>query len=609
MHDNLTMPLHIDSQYNRQAEKPLKISDKIADYKSQGKVFYSFEYFPPKTPFGLQNLYNRLDRMAALNPAFIDITWGAGGSTADQTLSMSETIQKYFGVNVMMHLTCTNMAEDRLSGILSKAKSAGISNILALRGDAPDGSDEWEKCRNGFNFAKDLVSHIRKTHGETFCVGVAGYPEKHTEQNSLDLEIEHLKQKVDAGADLIITQLFYDLEKFLIYRDKVRAAGIKIPIIPGIMPIHNYSRFKKFTQFANVSVPATIVSDLEDIKLDDAKVIDYGIDQAYHMASRLIEEGTEGLHFYTLNLESSVAQILNRLGLSNAGGTARELPWRQSGQTQRNQSEEIRPIYWSNRPVSYLARTHSWDDFPNGRWGDSSSPTFGELNTYHVIRHASKLDKIKLQRQKLWGEPKSEEDIAKVFSDFCRGKINSLPWCELPLANESNSLVSELEQINRDGFLTINSQPRLNGCKSEDPVHGWGAAGGRIYQKAYLEFFTSKERFEELKHRIPEHKTLSMRAFKSDGTFYSNTDDSGVTAVTWGVFPNKEILQPTVVDTRSFKIWKDEAFELWLNEWASIYPQESLSAKVLGEVHKTYYLVNLVDHDYVEGDIFSIFNK
>jgi len=415
----------------------MKISEKIANYKTQGKTFYSFEFFPPKTDFGLDNLYSRIDRMASFNPAYIDITWGSGGSRTDKTLEMSKTIHKYFGLEVMMHLTCTNMQVASIKKILIEAEKNDLSNILALRGDPPEGSSTWAQHENGFRHGVDLVRYIRKEFGDHFFLGVGGYPEGHQEQSNLDTDISFLKEKVDAGADIVVTQLFYDVDKFFVFRDKCIKAGIKVPIIPGIMPIHNYARFLKFTQFCKVSIPDSVTAQLEPIKYDDSSVINYGIDQATAMCQKLIENGVPGLHFYTLNLEHSVSRILQSLGLVASQGTIKELPWRQSTSDDRKTSEDVRPIYWSNRPVSYLTRTEIWDDFPNGRWGDIESPTFGELNQYHAIRAGSKSDKIRAKRKKIWGEPKSIKDITDVFVSFCKGKINSLPWCEMPLAQES----------------------------------------------------------------------------------------------------------------------------------------------------------------------------
>ena len=581
----------------------MKISTILDEYKNQGKTFYSFEFFPPKTDFGLDNLYSRIDRMAALRPAYIDITWGAGGSTAEKTFDMSKTIQKYFGLDVMMHLTCTNMPKDSIKQVLLDSKENNISNILALRGDPPEGASRWEKNNSEFNNGIDLVQYIRKEFGDIFFIGVGGYPETHQEQNDPDLDISFLKQKVDAGADIIVTQLFYDVEKFLLFRDKCSKAGIRIPIVPGIMPIHNYARFLKFTQFCKVEIPSSVSQALESIKNDDSSVIDYGIEQGSKMCEKLIDEGAPGLHFYTLNLEYSVSELLSSIGLVSKSESDRKLPWRQSTEGLRKSSEDVRPIFWSNRPVSYLTRTETWDDFPNGRWGDITSPTFGELNQYHAIRAGSQSDKVKARRRKLWGTPKSINEISEVFISFCKGSINSLPWCETPLAIESNKILNDLVSLNKAGYFTINSQPKVNGLPSEDPKFGWGAKGGRVFQKTYLEFFTSKDNLDRLIKILDTLNDISYQAVSVNGDIISNLSEENVNAVTWGVFPGQEILQPTIVDTRSFLIWKDEAFGLWINDWASIYKQKSDSYNLLHQIHDSYYLVNIVDNDFIDGDM------
>ena len=581
----------------------MKISSILNEYNNQGKTFYSFEFFPPKTDFGLDNLYSRIDRMAALRPAYIDVTWGAGGSTAEKTFDMSKTIQKYFGLDVMMHLTCTNMPIDSIKQVLLDSKENNISNILALRGDPPEGVSHWENNYSGFNNGVDLVKYIRKEFGDIFFIGVGGYPETHQEQKDSELDISFLKKKVDAGADIIVTQLFYDLEKFLLFRDKCFRAGINVPIVPGIMPIHNYARFIKFTQFCKVNIPSSVSKELESIKNDDSSVIEYGIEQASKMCEQLINEGAPGLHFYTLNLEYSVTEILSSIGLASRNESDRKLPWRQSSDSERKLSEDVRPIFWSNRPVSYLTRTETWDDFPNGRWGDITSPTFGELNQYHAIRAGSQSDKIKARRRKLWGKPKSINEISKVFISFCEGKITSLPWCEIPLAIESKKILNDLVALNKAGYFTINSQPKVNGLPSEDPNFGWGAKGGRVFQKAYLEFFTSKDNLNRLIDKLKTLDDISYQAINVNGDIVSNLSEQNVNAVTWGVFPGQEILQPTIVDARSFLIWKDEAFGLWINDWASIYNKKSDSYKLLHQIHDSYYLVNIVDNDFINGDM------
>merc|ERR1719324_1551596 len=217
--------------------------------------------------------------MSQCNPMWVDVTWGAGGSTADKTLEICINALKYHGLDVMMHLTCTNMEKEALHRALTTCKENGICNILALRGDPPAGvnAGEWKAVEGGFAYAVDLVKYIREEFGDYFCIAVAGYPEGHLEATSFDDDMKHLKTKVDAGADLIVTQLFYDNSTFLDYVDKCRKMGITIPILPGIMPIQSYAGFNKMTSLCKTKVPAHIPERLEAVKDDEEKVKDAGV--------------------------------------------------------------------------------------------------------------------------------------------------------------------------------------------------------------------------------------------------------------------------------------------------------------------------------------------
>ena len=583
----------------------MKIIDKISDYQRQEKPFFSFEFFPPKTEAGLQNLYARLDRMAGLEPCFIDITWGAGGSTSDTTLTLSKNAQQFFGLDVMMHLTCANMSEESLRTALDHARDAGIRNILALRGDPPAYGAPSMIEPSFIDNSVDLIKWIRKNYDDTFCIAVGGYPEGHPESKSKQQCVEYLKQKIDAGADFILTQLFYDLNEYYEFITRCQKQGITCPIIPGILPIISYERFQKFTEFTQIKVPDAIRRSLEPIRNDDEKVRAYGVQLCVEMAQALIRMGAPGLHFYTLNLESSVTEVLDDLKLKDDCRTRRAMPWRASTVDTRKK-EEVRPIFWSNRPRSYLARTMDWDDFPNGRWGSSFSPTFGDLSDYYIFRRG-KDPTIANARLKIWGEPKTEADVSKVFTDFCRGKINWIPWCETPIQIETDRIVKQLVRLNETGFLTINSQPQVNGLPSDDQEVGWGGPGGFVFQKAYVEFFCSREKLNQLIERAQKFPSITYHAVNSKGEGFASHDERTITAVTWGVFPGREILQPTVVDSESFMIWKDEAFELWLNEWRSLYPQKSPSWNLLSSIHDEYFLVNVVENNFVNGDVYRIF--
>ena len=581
----------------------MRILDKIKDYKRQGKPFFSFEYFPPKTESGLQNLYSRLDRMAGLEPCFIDITWGAGGSTSETTLTLSKDAQTYFGLNVMMHITCANLSENRLRSALDEARDSGIRNIMALRGDPPRDGAEAEP--SFLSSSIDLIRWIKSNYGDTFGIAVGGYPEGHPEAKSKEDCVAYLKKKVDAGADFIVTQLFFDIDEYKEFLASCAKHGITCPIIPGILPIISFDRFQKFTEFTGIKVPHHIHASLEPIKADDEKVRAYGVDLCTQMCRKLFELGAPGLHFYTLNLESSVTDILQELELLDDCRTRRPMPWRASTVDSRK-SEDVRPIFWSNRPKSYLARTMSWDDFPNGRWGDSFSPTFGSLNDYYIFRRGHD-PAVRRNRIKLCGNPTTESDVASVFAQFCQGKINWLPWCEMPVQIETDRIVSQLVTLNKIGYLTINSQPQVNAAPSDSPDVGWGGPGGYVYQKAYVEFFTSRDKLEKLMKRASALPSISFHAINAKGESFSSLDVQAVSAVTWGVFPGREIIQPTVVDSKSFEIWKDEAFELWLAEWRALYEKDSESWNLITRMHQDHFLVNVVENDYVNGDIYRLF--
>jgi methylenetetrahydrofolate reductase (NADPH) len=581
-----------------------KINEKIKEWMEQkpNQPFFSFEYFPPKTDDGVHNLYARFDRMARLDPMWVDVTWGAGGSTADKTLEICINALKYHGLNVMMHLTCTNMPKTELRKALMTCKEHGIRNILALRGDPPAGvnSGEWKQVEGGFAYAVDLVKYMREEFGDYFCIGVAAYPEGHLEAESMEKDMQYLKEKVDAGADLIVTQLFYDNVGFLEFTNKCKAMGITIPILPGIMPIQAYGGFCRMTSLCKTKVPAEITKALEEVKDDDEKVKDAGVEIAIKQCKELLANGVPGLHFYTLNLETSVMRIVEGLGVVADWTAARPLPWRTSpGEVRKG--EDVRPIFWSNRPGSYIRRTATWDDFPNGRFGDKSSPAYGEFGFVSFSKQAAGKGGEKLR--KMWGEElTSVEDISNVFVAFIRGQVARLPWCQESPATETGFIAKQLLKLNMLGLLTINSQPRVNAALSTDPYVGWGPSHGFVYQKAYVEFFCSEENLNKVLTAMKANPFCSYMAVNKAGTTHSNVGQDTVNAVTWGVFPEREVMQPTVVDFKSFLAWKDEAFALW-DEWSSIYTQESKSRKQIQDVVDSYFLVNIVDNNFVSGDL------
>jgi len=584
----------------------MHISKKLALARESNKPTFSFEFFPPKTVQGVQNLYDRMDRMHDLGPAFIDITWGAGGRHSTLTLEMVKATQSQYGLETCMHLTCTDMERSQIDDALRSAYKSGCTNILALRGDPPRDQDKWEAKAGGFRYAKDLVKYIKAKYGDHFDIGVAGYAEGCDDHRDVDLLVEHLKEKVDAGASFVVTQMFYDVDIFLTWVDKCRARGIDIPIIPGIMPISTYASFMRRADWTKCQVPPDWFEALNPVKNDDAAVRDIGKDLLAELCRRLLDAGILHLHFYTMNLAQTTRLILEELSLTpDTSGTPLEkpLPWRQSlGLNRRD--ETVRPIFWRNRNTSYVARTADWDEFPNGRWGDSRSPAFGELDAYDIGLKGTNEINIKL-----WGKPKTLREVTTLFTRFIQGDLDRLPWSEGAISSEADSIKANLFKLNQNGFLTINSQPAVDGAPSSHPVHGWGPSGGWVYQKAYLELLVFPSIFDTVLQRLNANKNLTYYAVNQKGQLLTNTKDEGPNAVTWGIFPNREIVQPTIVETVSFLAWKDEAFRLG-QDWSKCYPPGSASRKLIEAIMSQCYLINIVNNDFHQTqEIFKVFDN
>lgn len=582
----------------------MHINEMIAEAERTSQPSFSFEYFPPKTAQGVQNLYDRMERMYDFGPKFIDITWGAGGGIAELTCEMVAQAQAYFGLETCMHLTCTDMGLEKVNEALRKAYKAGCTNILALRGDPPREKEKWVATDDDFQYARDLVLHIRKTYGAHFSIGVAGYPEGCDDNKDEEQLLDHLKEKVDAGASFIVTQMFYDVDNFLRWVGKVRERGITIPIVPGIMPIATYASFLRRANHMNCKIPEGWMAALDPVKNNDSAVREVGKILVSDMCRKILAAGIVHLHFYTMNLAQATRMVLEELDWMPTTTRPRKhaLPWKQSlGFGRRD--EDVRPIFWRNRGKSYVSRTQEWDEFPNGRWGDSRSPAFGELDAYGLG-----LTGTNESNRKKWGEPKSIKDIANLFVRYLEKEIDSLPWSESPLTSEAESIKNDLIDLNKRGLLTINSQPAVNGVKSSHPVHGWGPPNGYVYQKAYLELLIPPELFEQILPRLHSHPDFSYYAISKSGTLQSNVTSEGPNAVTWGVFPGKEIVQPTIVESISFLAWKDEAFRLAV-DWSHCYDADTPSRVLIEKMANEWYLINIVNNDFHQSrTIFELFD-
>ncbi|MGI9559218.1 MAG: methylenetetrahydrofolate reductase [NAD(P)H] [Thermodesulfobacteriota bacterium] len=286
--------------------------------KSGGKPVISFEIFPPKTPEGMDNLSRTLDELAALSPGFISVTYGAMGTTRENSFEIASRI-KEMGIETASHLTCVGSSSGEIERILGELRERGIENIVALRGDPPGGGGSFVAEDGGYSYANELVSHIRdfdkRGGGKSFGVAVAGYPEKHTEAESLEKDIENLAKKTRAGADVVITQLFYDNAFYFDYLQKARSAGIETPVVPGLMPIVSAKQVVKTTSMCGSSIPKGIMAQLEECEKENRSAEDVGVNVCAAQAEELLEKGAPGIHFYVLNRAAQVKAVLNRLGL------------------------------------------------------------------------------------------------------------------------------------------------------------------------------------------------------------------------------------------------------------------------------------------------------
>ena len=292
------------------------IRDIYAAKQAEKKPVVSFEFSPPKTDEGVRNLLEKhIPALAKARPDFCSVTYGAGGGTRDKTLMIVERIQSQHGLTTLAHLTCVNHTREEVSGIIDKIRTIGCKNILALRGDPPGGG-EFKKTAGGFEFAAELVRLIRQQNG--FSIGVAGFPEGHIANKNGKLDDwQHLKEKVDAGADFVLTQLFFDNADFYRFRDFVAGKlGVKVPIVPGVVPILSASGIIGFCQRCGAGIPPALKAELEKLGDDDEAALRFGIEFATKQCEDLLRNGVPGLHLYTLNKSHSTVQVLKNLGLA-----------------------------------------------------------------------------------------------------------------------------------------------------------------------------------------------------------------------------------------------------------------------------------------------------
>lgn len=647
----------------------------------------------------------------ALRPLFVTVTWGAGGTTSKHSLQLAHYCQSVLDLTTVLHLTCTNMSRQLIDEALTSAREAGIRNILALRGDPPRSAEysatpttpttptspdatATDDSNHDFTHAVDLVRYIREKHGDYFAIGVAAYPEGHANEShpadqSLARDLPYLVDKVRAGADFILTQLTYDVaayERFeAVLRDHESGVFQHIPIVPGLLPIQSYTNLTRVTNLSHVRVPPQILQKFTNAKADDDAVRKIGVDVVSDIIERLKSLPTRrspaatdvprGFHFYTLNLEKVVTTIIKACGLipaipddrngavtTNENARSPEEQQQQQQQTEHDSRNHLDPnrasVLHISEGLGTLGRQVNWDDYPNGRWGDSRSPAYGEIDGYGPSLHVS-ADESK----RLWGFPTSSGDIDDIFRRHVAGQLSAVPWSEGGAEAGGEALSAEtavirgelLELINGRGWWTLASQPAVNGTGSEDPVFGWGPPGeGFVFQKPFVEFFCSKQSYRDVLLPLFEkfgstelswfsvnsngnfasssslssssdplaapsatstptsangtpssaqREKFSLSPARSNSTAYSSTFASAyqhTDVVTWGVFRGREIITPTIIEEASFRAWGEEAFRIW-DQWRQVFPPNSATERTLRDVKDDVYLVCVVGHKYGAG--------
>jgi methylenetetrahydrofolate reductase (NADPH) len=300
----------------------MKIIDMLQFAQERGEPVFSFEFFPPKSDAGVDSLFETLRALRPLAPSFVSVTWGAGGSSKGRTLEMVTRIKRETEIEAMAHLTCVGVSRAELGEQLKILRDAGVTNVLALRGDPPRGQREFAPHPDGLRYANELVALAREATGEAFCIGGACYPEGHPETRDLARDLKNTKTKVDAGAQFLITQLFFDNRHYFDFVGRARAAGVEVPILPGIMPITNVDQIERFTAMCGAQIPPKLAAALRARRSDPEATLQLGVAYATLQCADLLRRGAPGVHFYTLNRSSATRAIVAAL-------RAQE-PWREA---------------------------------------------------------------------------------------------------------------------------------------------------------------------------------------------------------------------------------------------------------------------------------------
>jgi len=292
-----------------------KAAIKITDSLAQKRPFFSFEFFPPKTDDGVRSLFDTIAQLRTLEPAFVSITYGAGGSTRARTVELAKRMRNELGIDVLAHVTCVGATRVELRALFDELAAAKIENIMALRGDPPKGEDTFAASKGGFAHATELIAMLSREY--SFCIGAACYPEAHPEAFNAETDLRYAAEKVRAGANFLTTQLFFDNERYFTFVQRARSMGINVPILPGIMPITDYRQIQRFTEMCGSEIPLRLRSELERRADEPEAVGDLGVAYATLQCADLLARGAPGIHFYTLNRSPATRAVCSALRAVN----------------------------------------------------------------------------------------------------------------------------------------------------------------------------------------------------------------------------------------------------------------------------------------------------
>ncbi|KPI87741.1 putative methylenetetrahydrofolate reductase [Leptomonas seymouri] len=656
----------------------VKITEAIKQATENNRNFVSFEFVAPTTEASIITLYDRIERLSALDPLFCSITWGEGGRTAETSIEVASTCQSLLSINHQVNLTGYASEPEEVLKWLTILKVKGVHNLLITRGASANNaiietsstsvatcnaSDNGNAVRRAagedagtalgsapssspaspaFPHAVDLVRFVRQHFGDFFGIAVVAFPEgEGSSPNDVawtaegeECELRFLKEKVAAGADYIITNSIFDVKVFDHFCKQCHRHEIRVPILPGVLPVSQLRQLSAFG-LRRLSGTASFIQKMEATEGSESETRRVVVSFYQDLVKELLKRGCGGVHFFTINADNLLLAILKGIEVA----THRMFPWRPSENEERRRQETVRPVHWSSRVTSYMVRTAQWQDRNPGKWNPvsgshhSTALALGEASGYHARLLLRSRAKRCTQFLVLQGMPDIQTaltELSRIFVGFLDGN-GTLPWAD-ELSGET-AYVGEhlLKPLNARGLYTINSQPPVNGAPSSHKVVGWGPDDGCVYQKSYLEFFcpltvaqtvfTTLEKYSSLQYMAMSSQGSMVRArWRMDGDEGDHAEASppqdgesvpilisptpqqhdkislfgvGVTAVTWGVFPGREVIQPTIVSVDSLRAWVGEAFDLW----AAPFPNNDVPA-VVRYIQSEWVLVSVVDNVY-----------